>query len=234
MDTIPQKVCTKCDTLRPLTDFHKRTGTKDGHAYMCRICQSAYDRDPERRAKDSATAHERYHSDPEYRERRKGYIRKTYQTNEDYRNATRERVAVWQRENKERVNAGARARYASYYGPVARARRSNPEYRARKRDAEYERLKNPIARQRLRWSLRRSKHRRRMQLEASPGHFTDQEWQDLCEQYNHRCAACKNHGPLTVDHIVPLSRGGSDLIENIQPLCHSCNSGKGTKIVDYR
>ena len=44
-----------------------------------------------------------------------------------------------------------------------------------------------------------------------------------------RCVACGATERLTVDHIRPVARGGSDDLSNLQTLCSDCNSRKGTK-----
>lgn len=75
-----------------------------------------------------------------------------------------------------------------------------------------------------------AKQRRRAREIGAAGHFTEQEWSDLKKKYKNKCAVCKEQKKLTIDHIVPLSKGGTNYIENIQPLCLSCNSRKGVKI----
>jgi 5-methylcytosine-specific restriction endonuclease McrA len=77
--------------------------------------------------------------------------------------------------------------------------------------------------------------KRRAAKRASPGNFTAKEFEDLCDSYGNRCLCCGVTGVvLEADHVVPLSRGGSDGIENIQPLCGTCNRSKFVKMVDYR
>lgn len=79
----------------------------------------------------------------------------------------------------------------------------------------------------------KKRHCRRARLNNAEGSFTTKEWKDLCKKFSH-CPMCGRKFSFrlkrTVDHIIPLSKGGSNSIDNIQPLCGSCNSSKGAKI----
>ncbi|MDD4645414.1 MAG: HNH endonuclease [Bacteroidales bacterium] len=44
-----------------------------------------------------------------------------------------------------------------------------------------------------------------------------------------RCIYCGQSTKLTVEHILPRSRGGEDIPDNVVWVCQSCNSGKGSK-----
>ena len=44
-----------------------------------------------------------------------------------------------------------------------------------------------------------------------------------------KCTKCGSSNDLTVDHIIPESKGGVHDIANFQTLCRSCNSVKGSK-----
>lgn len=77
--------------------------------------------------------------------------------------------------------------------------------------------------------------RRKTRIAGGRGSYTAAEFKDLCAKYNNRCLACGRYDlKLTADHVIPVSKGGSSDIDNIQPLCASCNSSKGTKTTDYR
>ena len=88
-------------------------------------------------------------------------------------------------------------------------------------------------------------HRRKARKTGAGGSFTASEWICLKSQFDNCCVACGRSDEqlkvlglvLAADHILPLSKGGTSNIENIQPLCHGtggCNNKKGATYVDYR
>jgi HNH endonuclease len=50
------------------------------------------------------------------------------------------------------------------------------------------------------------------------------------ERDDFTCRHCGSRRKLTIDHIVPESRSGLTVIENLQTLCGPCNSAKGTRM----
>lgn len=91
------------------------------------------------------------------------------------------------------------------------------------------------AKRRRSWTKnKRNRVKNRLKIEGLFHSFG--EWELLKKQYGFTCPCCHKTEPqikLTEDHIIPLSKGGSDLIENIQPLCQSCNTRKFTKIIKF-
>jgi 5-methylcytosine-specific restriction endonuclease McrA len=140
--------------------------------------------------------------------------------NRKYREDNGEAVAAkqkeWRQRNREKINAYFRERYAS--DATRRAKHREIMLRWRERNPEIYRQLSV-----------ESKNRRRARLRGCTEHHTRAEWLAMVEAYGGRCAYCGKDGRLERDHIKPLSRGGHDSIDNIQPLCRGCNLKKGCK-----
>ena len=52
-------------------------------------------------------------------------------------------------------------------------------------------------------------------------------WRSKIKQkWNYECAYCGSDKDLTIDHIVPRSKGGTDFTKNVVCCCHDCNQSK--------
>ena len=76
--------------------------------------------------------------------------------------------------------------------------------------------------------------RRRTAKTNAGGAYTSEQWIALCDKYHNRCLCCGKKRKLTADHVIPVSKGGSSDISNIQPLCMPCNAHKHTGTIDFR
>lgn len=76
--------------------------------------------------------------------------------------------------------------------------------------------------------------RQRLHAARALATHTPEEWAALVEYCGGQCVRCGSDGPVQKDHIRPLYRGGSDGIENLQPLCRPCNCSKTGDETDHR
>jgi 5-methylcytosine-specific restriction endonuclease McrA len=114
--------------------------------------------------------------------------------------------------------------------------RANREKNREKRSAQAKqyRAQNPA---KVRLQRKIDKHRRRARIKANGGSFTAAEWEALKAAQDHTCLRCGQREPsveLVPDHVVPISKGGTSSIDNIQGLCVACNNWKRARIIDYR
>jgi 5-methylcytosine-specific restriction endonuclease McrA len=169
------KQCTKCDEVKPLSEFHKNHTTKDGHRNMCKVCAIE--------ARRSWSA-----KNPDY-----------YKDYDKNRNQSAERKAYKAECQKD------------YYERKPHIFRAN------------------------------SAKRRALLFGATVGTLPANFRELLIEFYGNACMfpGCdkpiNEKNKLTVDHVVPLARGGAHSLENMQLLCQYHNSSKHARsTADYR
>lgn len=112
------------------------------------------------------------------------------------------------------------------------ARRRTEEYRekARKNALEwYYKNHERVKLQRL-IHVHKSSARKRNLLHT----FTEKDWKDCLEYFDHSCAYCGKKGvDLEQEHVIPVSKGGHYIRQNIVPACESCNSSKNNNDIEY-
>lgn len=171
------------------------------------------------------------------------------------REEAKERLRKWRsnlsEEKKEKIKEQNRVRARKNYKKspeihrqrVKESRKKHPHLEERRRAAKEYQKEHPEVHNRAnkKWYKAHpekkveKRHKRRIREKNTDGKsFTSYEWKLLCHEYGNICLKCGQKKKLTPDHVIPLALGGSNSIDNIQPLCLDCNVHKGIKIVDYR
>ena len=171
-------------------------------------------------------------------EKRRRYTRKWAAAHKDYLN-----FKAHERHAKDPEKRRARDRKARAANPLPfreydRARYASNPTRKRVYSRKWKR-KNP---DKVRDHNRVRRARKRVNGLSA---YTPKQWRELKAFYDYKCLGCGlseteiiDLGRVLVgDHVVPLAKGGSNDISNIQPLCHGtggCNLKKGARHIDYR
>jgi len=83
--------------------------------------------------------------------------------------------------------------------------------------------------------IQRGSNKRRARERDIINTLTAKEWIDILKQYKFRCAYCGKEFNLfdrpERDHIIPVSKGGNNIKENVVPACRRCNARKSDKIL---
>lgn len=139
------------------------------------------------------------------------------ETQKKYVEANREKVLAsrkkWREENPERYAA----RKQEYYLRTReRDRERKAGYKARYVRENKERVNNTTQRRRAR------------KKQNGVCVVTAKELQRI---YSSPCLYCGSTTQISVDHVIPIYRGGRHSIGNLVPACKACNSSKGTKLI---
>lgn len=206
------KRCNICKIDKPIDQFYRKKGAKDGLQSRCKDCHRIW-----WRSYGYQYEQQRRQRDPEYNERWLAYKRsKDHEWREQ--NPDKAREHSQHTTNRRSTDPALRAKYTKY----------ERERRQKRQRAD------PTFHEHLMDLAKRGWHKRRAKLATTGGSYTRDEWRRLCTYYDHRCVCCGQKRRLTVDHVIPLTKGGTSNINNLQPLCRSCNSKKHDQIIDYR
>ena len=131
--------------------------------------------------------------------------------------------------NHARELARARAKQAAHPDYAKYQQQKMYRWRAanRERDRETAKKSMRIWRESHPELARAKWHARRAQVKSSPAIA-----RRITALLKEPCAYCGATENMSIDHVIPLSRGGMHTEDNLLPACRSCNSSKGQKQLD--
>ncbi len=132
------------------------------------------------------------------------------------------RNVQWKEDNRARYLAQKKARYENnkekHNEGVRRWQKENPE-KVAAINARYT--------QNHKEKVYFKNHRRRIKIKSNALVVLDKEIKRL---YSSNCIHCGTTENITMDHLIPVSRGGRHSIGNIVPMCQKCNFSKHSKL----
>ena len=236
------KRCSKCGKMKSLEAFRKDKGRRDGLYPYCRSCESQWNKTYRQANPDKVRARGRAYKAAN-REKVLEYNRHYRETHRDelreqgraYSKSHRERGRENWRRYAERRQEYMRERARTYWwanreeriAKLRAYRHANPDKMRAQRRAY--RLANP---DKFRSADRLQNGKRNARLSAAEGSFTAEDITLLHEVQEGCCAWCSEplNGKYHVDHIIPLSRHGTNWSENLVLACAQCNLSKHDKL----
>lgn len=204
MTTTEQKACARCGETKAVAEF-ARLGSNRPPIY-CKPCKAQHDREYRERHKGEISARRRDR-------RAAGGAARQREYRERNKERTKQREREYRERNKARIQAWRRQVWAARGDELREKNRRYSKSRPMENKARV--------------------HRRRAKKCGAGGSYTSAEWAALCQHFGNVCLSCGS-SELTVDHVIPLTKGGRNDVANLQPLCQSCNRRKGQKDTDYR
>jgi 5-methylcytosine-specific restriction endonuclease McrA len=218
------KICTKCKDVLPINFFDSRGAGR--WQSQCKNCRRKWVNDNKSRI--NARRRKWNFSNKIARKKRQKAAKEYYK-----RNAEKliKYSKQWYHANKEYAHQRDHKYYTSHRDIILKKKLSyRKDNRQKDADASKKyRKEHPE-------TVRALGQKRRANEAQVSGSHTGEEWLELKIAYGYTCPSCLKKEPeilLTVDHVIPISKNGSNNIDNIQPLCKSCNSSKGTKTKLY-